>query len=91
MSLTLDGQSITCDWCGCTTAARLPVALHAVLTPAEKSATAEGWLCVTTRNDTHHFCPTCGAAYSKTLEECVEDPPPEIRLLADVAPAELGA
>ena len=90
MNLALDGRSINCDWCGCMTVARLPVALRPVLTPAEQMPTSEGWLYVTTRDETYHFCSTCGAEYLKTLEEGAEEPPPNIRHLADVAPEEYG-
>lgn len=90
MSVAFDGQSITCDRCGCTTKAWLPVALRPFLTLEDKNSSSVGWLYVTTGNDTSHFCPACGAEYLKTLAESQEEPPPTIRSLTEVAPPDFA-
>ena len=58
MSLSRDGQLISCDSAGCKAAVPAPVALRSKLTGSGPGTTA-GWLFVVRQNVNYHYCPAC--------------------------------
>ncbi len=71
MSLTKDGQTISCDGpgndgTGCPHTMRLPIGLRQLLNPNELPPT-NGWLCVLGRGVARHFCPECAPDFLNTI------------------------
>ena len=66
MSLTVDGQWITCDGEGCTQRVRAPVGLRSTLGQPESPAAA-GWLYVTRHGHIEHYCARCKTIYLGTI------------------------
>jgi hypothetical protein len=60
MSVSEIGKRILCDGEGCQAVASPPIALRAQLhSPDPELPTAEGWLFITGRGSSRHFCPRC--------------------------------
>lgn len=60
MSITANGQSISCDIFGCKNAARLAAGLRPA---ANRAAPVEGWLFLCQDGVWRHYCPDCARAY----------------------------
>lgn len=64
MSLSVDGQWITCDGPGCSSHARAPVGLRTDRSDGSNAASGTaGWLFVSRGNTVKHYCSKCRAAY----------------------------
>ena len=71
MSLGHDGKRIVCNGKSCSAVAAIPVALRPILlVPGTPSHSAEGWLFISKRDASLHFCPACARSY---LEEHRQD------------------
>jgi hypothetical protein len=60
MSVTANGQDISCDVFGCKNIARIAVGLRPA---ADRAAPVEGWLFLCQDGLWRHFCPECARAY----------------------------
>ena len=68
MSLSFDGQSITCDGDGCHARVKVPVGLRQTLRGAgDQTATVSGWLYVARGGSVKHYCPNCKPRYLDIL------------------------
>ena len=60
MSVREIGKKILCDGEGCQEVASLPIGLRAqLLSPDPELPAAEGWLFITGKGPSRHFCPSC--------------------------------
>lgn len=86
MSITANGQDISCDVFGCKNTARLAAGLRP---SANRAAPVEGWLFLCQDGVWRHFCPDCARAYlDGTISLASED---ELPMPASREPSRLDA
>ena len=63
------GRFIHCDGEGCDASAAMPIGLRSELAPAEngRRSAVDGWLFVTNKSGSRHFCPICGKLYLRIM------------------------
>ena len=63
MSMSGDGQHVTCDGAGCLARADVPVALRPLLSRDKATEQINGWLFSARQGNWCHYCPDCLPLY----------------------------
>lgn len=69
MSMSGDGQHVTCDGAGCFARADVPVALRPLLGRDKATEQINGWLFTARRGQWRHYCQACLPLYLESLSE----------------------
>ena len=69
MSMSVNGQLVTCNGEGCQARADVPIALRRMLGDDQAIEHISGWLFTARRGEWRHYCPDCLPLYLERLSE----------------------